>query len=122
MNNRSDNIVTLVHEMMHANGISAPEPSTSRIPMSFKTLCLATVLAAAGGSAVTAWHVESSRPINRHEKTEFNALVFYAARIKNLDEQTVLQDVRGKFHLANLDDMTRRDFLAVQTYLQDKAQ
>ncbi len=120
MDDRSEKIIALTREIVRANKMMEPEASASRISMSFKTLCLVTCLAAAGGGAVAEWHAWDSRPINRYEKTELNALIFYAARTKNLGEDTLLQSVRTRFNLTTLDDLTERDFAAVRRYLQDK--
>ena len=122
MDERSEKIIALTREIVRTNRMLEPDSTLSRISMSFKTLCLATCLAAVGGGVVAEWHAETARPINRYEKTELSALIFYASRLKNLNEDAVLQSVRNRFNVASIDDLTERDFPAVRRYLQDKIQ
>jgi len=84
-------------------------------------LCLATVLTAVGSSAVTAWIVETRRPLNHYEKTELDALVFYAARQKNRNEDDLRREVLSALKLQSFDAMTERDFIVARNYLQDQA-
>ena len=76
----------------------------------------------AGGGAVAEWQAWDNSLINRYEKTELNALIFYAARMKNVSEEALRQSVHTQFNLTTLDDVTERDFASVRRYLQDKAQ
>src|ERR1700722_5686263 len=122
MDERSEKIIALTREIVRTNKMLEPESTLSRISMSFKTLCLATCLAAIGGGVIAEWHAEAARPINRYEKTELRALVFYAARLKNLNEDAVLQSVRARFNVTVLDDLTEHDFPAARRFLQDKIQ
>ncbi len=122
MDDRSEKIIALTREIVRTNKMLESESPASHISISFKALCLATCLAALGGSVVTEWQAWENRPLNRYEKTELNALIFYAARTKNLNEDAVLQSVRAHFSLTSLDDVTERDFAAIRRFLQDKAQ
>lgn len=122
MQDKGDKIVSLAREILRAD--HAPpreEPGATRITLSFKMLCLATVLSAVGGSAVTGYVVETHRPLNRYERTELDALVFYIAHQQNIPEDDVRHDVLAKLQLASFDSMTERDFLTARTYLQNKA-
>ena len=116
MNDRGEKIINLAREMLRTD----IEPSETRTPISFKVLCLATMLTAFGSSAVTTWLNDARRPINRYEKTELKALIFYAARVKGIDEESLRQDVIQRFDIASLDDLTHRDFRDARNYLQDK--
>jgi hypothetical protein len=122
MDDRSEKIIAPTREIVRTNRMLESETSSSNIAMSFKTLCLVTCLAAAGGSAIAEWQAWDNRPINHYEKTELNALIFYAARIKNVSEEALRQSVHAQFNLTTLDDVTERDFASVRRYLQDKAQ
>ena len=122
MHDRGEKIVTLAREILRSDELpQLPEAATTRITLSFKMLCLATMLTAVGSSAVTAWIVETRRPLNHYEKTELDALVFYTARQKNLSEDDLRRDVLAKFNLPSFDVMTERDFVMARNYLQDQA-
>jgi hypothetical protein len=98
-----------------------PEAPRNRITLSFKMLCLATVLTGLGSSMATGWMVEMRRPLNHYEKTELDALIFYAARQKGLAEEDLRREVLAKFGLPSFDAMTEGDFLTARSYLQNKA-
>lgn len=122
MHDRGEKIVTLAREILRSDAMQPlPEPATTRITMSFKTLCLATVLTAISSSAVTGLIIETRRPLNHYEKTELDALIFYAAHQKGLNENDLRRDVLREIGLSNLDSMTESDFIKARTYLQNKA-
>jgi len=121
MEDRGEKIVTLAREILRNDELpNLPETPETHVTMSFKVLCLATVLTAAGSSAVTAWAVETRRPINHYEKTELDALVFYAARQKNVNESDLRRDMLAKLSVQSLDAMTEQDFTTARDYLQNK--
>jgi len=122
MDDRGDKIINLAREMLRADVVmEAVEPSP-KTTVSFKVLCLATMLTALGSSAVTEWASEARRPINRYEKTELKALVFYAARLNGVTEDMVWQGVEDRLGIVSFDDLTEQDFTIARRYLQDKAQ
>jgi hypothetical protein len=49
MGDRGGKITALAHEMLRANMVLGPVISAPKIALSFKALCLATLLAALGG-------------------------------------------------------------------------
>jgi hypothetical protein len=122
MYDKGEKIVSLAREMLRSE--SLPElsaNSSTSITLSFKMLCLATMLTAVGSSMVTRWAIESERPINHYEKTELDALVFYAARQKGMNEDELRRDVLGQLKLSSFDAMTEHDFVVARGYLQNKA-
>ena len=121
MEDRGEKIITLAREMLRSDLVMEPEAPESKPSISFKMLCLATLLTALGSSAVTEWAGETRRPINRYERTELKALVFYIARLKGLTEEDIRRDVESKLDLPNLDDLTEYDFNVARHYLQNKA-
>ncbi|MDE2030565.1 MAG: hypothetical protein KGI97_08410, partial [Alphaproteobacteria bacterium] len=79
---QGEKIVFLARELLNAGMQEDPAPKAQKthITMSFKTLCLTTILAAAGGCGVATMAARANeRPLNRYEKTEIDALLFYAA-------------------------------------------
>jgi hypothetical protein len=122
MQDRGEKIVTLAREILRSDELpKLPESSIGRITLSFKMLCLATVLTGLGSSAVTGWIVEMQRPLNHYERTELDALVFYAAREKGLKEEDLRHEMLAKLNLTGFDAMTEGDFLTARRYLQNKA-
>ena len=124
MDDHGENIVFLARALLNTNAaekLSSGEKKLG-ITLSFKALCLTTLLAAAGGALVTDWVREDDRPLNRYERFEVQALVFYAAKLKAVDEDVVRHDVAAKIGLAHFEDMTAGDFPAALRYLQKKAQ
>lgn len=121
MQDRGEKIVTLAREILRADATPLPpEPATTRITLSFKALCLATVLTAFGSSAITGWVVETRRPLNKYEKTELEALVFYAAKQKGLNEDDLRHEVLVQLNLSSFETMTEHDFVNARAYLQNK--
>ena len=78
-------------------------------------------LAAFGGGFVTAWNSDLHRPLNRYEKTELEALIFYASHNKGYDEDALRKDIEAKFGITNLDDMNNAEFQRARLYLRQKA-
>ena len=122
MHDRGEKIVTLAREILRADALpTLPEESPTRITLSFKMLCLATVLTAASSSAVTGFIIEARRPLNHYEKTELEALISYTAKQKNIHEDDLRHEVLTKLNITSFDAMTENDFIAARSYLQGKA-
>jgi len=121
MDDRGDKIINLAREMLRSDVVvDFPERGEKPV-ISFKVLCFATVLAALGSSALTEATGEAHRPINRYEKTELKALVFYAARLKGFNEDELRHEVEQKLG-TSIDEMTAGDFREARDFLQRKAQ
>ena len=123
MDDHGEKIIFLARELLN-EGMPRQEQQRKNmsVNMTFKTLCFTTLLAASGGGAVaTAVHSEN-RPLNRYEKTELQALLFYATRLKGINEEILREEVEKQTGVARLDDLTAGDFPAARRYLQEKAQ
>ncbi|MBV8548435.1 MAG: hypothetical protein JO126_03135 [Alphaproteobacteria bacterium] len=122
MTDRSEKIITLAREMLRSDMMTKQQPvRQENKKLSLSIVCLTTVLSAAAGSMMTGWIVELHRPINRYERTELDALIFYAAHEKNLDESSLRHEVAAHLNIVNLEDMNLADFRAARLYLQDRA-
>jgi hypothetical protein len=122
MSDQGEKIVFLAREILEAGAQPASfNRRTTRVTMSFKTLCLTTFLAAAGGGLVTNFTHENARPLNRYEKTEIQALVFYAAKVKGLDEAVLRRDLEEKMGVSSLDELMAGEFPEVRRFLQERA-
>jgi hypothetical protein len=123
MEDKGEKIIFLARELLEADAPEIPVvEKTSRVTMSFKTLCFTTLLAATGGNLISAYVHEQIRPLNRYEKTELQALIYYAAKIKNIDEDLLRQEVEKRVDVEHFDDITAKEFPAARRYLQEKAQ
>ena len=123
MGDQREKIVFLARELLNA---SIPEsPSNKKalnVTMTFKSLCFATTLAAVGGGLVSALALEKNQPISRYEKIEIRALIYYALKVKGIDENALRHEVGQKIGIEDLDDLTVSEFPAVRRYLQERAQ
>lgn len=90
--------------------------------MTFKTLCLTTVMLATGGVAITSLPHANERPLTRYEKTEIDALIFYATKVKGLDEADLRSKITQKVGIECLECMTAREFPLARHFLQEQAQ
>ncbi len=124
MEDTGEKIIFLARELLESNAtVEAPVlKKTINVTMSFKTLCSTTLLAAAGGSVVSTCVHEQVRPLNRYEKVELQALVFYAARLQGVSENILRQEVEKKVGINHFDNMTAKEFSTARRYLQEKAQ
>jgi len=121
MNDRGEKIVALAYELLQSSPGASIDP-TPKKAVSLTMLYLTAVLAGVGGAALTEFTHENLRPLNRYEKTELNALIYYAAHIKGIDEASLRAEIEQKFHLASFDDITQHEFTLTRRYLQEKAQ
>lgn len=122
MDDQGEKIVFLARALLNGTPERNSGSSNLNVTMTFKTLCLTTLLAAAGGGMVTAWAHADERPLNRYEKFEVQALVFYASKLKGISEDSLRRDVEKKIGIAHFDEMTAGDFSTAVQYLQEKAQ
>jgi len=118
MTDRGEKIVSLAREMLRAD--MEVEPAPQKPSISFKVLCFATILSALGGGVVSGWIHEARRPLTRYERVELEALVFYAARQKNLDEKTLRQEIETRTGVSDFADLTETDYLNTKSYLQSQ--
>ncbi|HUY68866.1 MAG TPA: hypothetical protein VMV79_06150 [Alphaproteobacteria bacterium] len=119
MNDRGEKIVSLARELLR------DEPDESRRPgqppvIGFRVLCAATLIAALASSALTFWARAGDRPIDRAQKTELDALVFYAVHLKGLSRDALRRDIEDRIGPDTFNDMTRGDFRIARAYLQNR--
>lgn len=123
MSDHGEKIVHLAYELLQSGAYAETEaePPLPKITVSFKILCLTTLLAASAGAGATEWVHDCYRPLNHYEKTELNALVFYAASLRGLTEDAMRAEVAEHLGLPGFDDMTETEFRAARRYLQERA-
>jgi hypothetical protein len=118
MDDGSEKIVNLAREMLRSELVVEPPELAVKTPISSKILCLATMLAALGSSAVTDLIDEVRRPLTRYERVELDALVFYAARLKGVDKESLRREVENRIGVNDFADLTGHDYRIAKTYLQ----
>ena len=122
MEDRGEKIVFLARELLESRASEAPhQKKTLSITMTFKTLCFTTLLAAATGNVISTYVHEQGRPLNKYERIELQALVFYTAQTKNMDEAAIRNKVEAHVGGTAFDDMTAKEFLLARRFLQEKA-
>jgi len=123
MEDQGEKIVRLARAMLHTPNALNPAiytaPERRHFPL--KTLCLAALLSALGASVITHNADESLRPLNRYEKTELSALLFYTSMRNALPETALRDELREHFSVQNFDDLVVTDYKRVRDYLRERA-
>ena len=123
MSDQGEKIVFLAREILNAEmqDVTAIQKKT-HITMSFKTLCLTTLLAASGGGIVANLTHANDKPLTRYERVEIDALIFYAVKTKGMNEDNLRRAVSEKVGVTRIDDITSATFPIAQRFLQEQAQ
>jgi len=124
MHDRGEKIVNLAREMLESERnleLHRP-PAPQNLSNQIKAVCLAAFIAAFGSQFVTHAIDENRRPLNRYEKVELEALIFYASRAKALDHEALRLDLLNKIARTSIEDMSRADFNQAREYLQSRLQ
>lgn len=123
MEDKGEKIVFLARELLEAQAHEIPiARKTMNVTLTFKTLCFTTFLAAASSAVISTYVHEQNRPIGKYEKIELRALVFYAAKRRNVSEDVLRQEVEMRFDIAGIENITTKEFPEIRRFLQEKAQ
>lgn len=127
MSDRGAKIVHLAQELLRdgtAGNIPENKQPSDLSPDSIrekseaiKAACLAALIAALGSAGVTHAVDEMKRPINRYERVEIEALVFYAARQLGRNETDVRNEIQKNLSVGSVQDFTADDYRRVRDYL-----
>jgi hypothetical protein len=119
MNDRGEKIITLAREMLRTEfpNHRFAEAPVQKTQISLKTLYLTVFLTAFSSGALTTALDEARRPINRQERVELDALLFYTARKTSTDEDAVRRDVMERFSLQGLNNLKVYDYHRARDYL-----
>lgn len=114
MDDRSEKIVTLAREIMHR-----PVSVENREGQySLKTVALAAMLSAAGAGGAVAVTAEYVRPLNRYERVELQALIYYIAQKRHISAETLRESFFVQFGVGSFDDLSRAQMQQARDYLQ----
>ncbi len=121
MNDRGENIVRLAKEILsdQPHALAARE-TRGHTPISLTTFLVVVVITALTSSLITSYANDRQRPLTRGEKVELEALIYYAAHQKSLNEGALRTEIQDKLHINSLDDLTSQQFLSIQRFLRDK--
>lgn len=123
MEDQGEKIIFLARELLESQAFQAPAPEKqSGTSVTFKTLCLSTILAAASGSFAATFIHEQNRPLNRYEQIELQALVYYAAKLKNISEDVLRVEIEKQLDVSRFEDISAKQFPKARKLLQEKAQ
>jgi len=120
MNDRGEKIVRLAREMLEEEfprHERPAKPDTGKKQISLKTMLLTLILTAFGSGTATHIFDEMRRPINRYERVELEALLFYLARETARDEDTVRREIAELYFPSGLDNISVRDFLRARSHM-----
>jgi hypothetical protein len=120
MNDRGEKIVSLAREMLSSDDgtPTTHRPEPNKMASQVKAICVAAFIAAFGSQLVTHMIDQTRRPLNRYEKTELEALIFYASQTKALDPTALRAGLLTTTAHPSIDDLTFSDFEKARDYLQ----
>lgn len=110
---RSEKIITLARTMLQQ---PPPEPTQT---YSLKTMVMVALLSAGTAGVGSALTVEHYRPLNRYERTELRALIFYAAKTHHLESTVIEKDFYLQFAVQSLDELTQSQLQEARQFLQN---
>lgn len=127
MSDQGEKIIHLAREMLRGGQeietrIKAKDEHAAQKLSVIKAAALTALVASLGSASLTHLIDESRRPINRYERVEIEALMFYAAKRKSLTEAEILHDIETSLALPSIMDMSALDYRRVRDYLREKIQ
>ncbi len=122
MDDRGEKIVNLAREMLRSDfSFSQTKQSDGNgLTSSLKAACVAALLAAFGSMGVSHMIHEARRPLNRYERVELDALIFYAGQMNAYSEDDLRTEMLEWLARSNMNEMTYTDYGKARTYLQKK--
>ncbi len=126
MSDRGEKIIHLAQELLRDGRLEKtpaallPSRKNEEKNIALKAACLAALVSACGASVATHVLHETRRAINRYERTEIDALVFYAARQEGSGEQSLRTEIELALALPSLRDISVGDYLRVRNYLWNR--
>ena len=124
MSKQGDKILSLTQMILQNSKILVTRTaSTHMTPQAnsnsgtIKALCLAALVAATGNKALTRIPSEMNRPVNRYERTEIKALVFYAAQKLGDSETDITLRMMNDLGYVHTDDLTTADYRKIREYM-----
>ena len=121
LENNEEKIVSLATELLKNNAYKRQfefPKNRNNLSINISTVLIATLMAAASGYHAGAYGCYTHRPLNRYERVELQALIFYASKVKNLQESMIKHEVEV-FIGTPLSEMSVKDFPAARSFLQD---
>ena len=123
MNQKGDKILTLAGSILQGGTILLDKEKTSRAEkerayeVALQAAGLAALASVARGAMARALALASNRPINRYEKTEIEALVFYAARTLGASETGITLRLMDDLGYIHMDHLNVADYRLIRNYM-----
>ena len=122
LQNNEEKIVSLATELLknntYRNQSKFPKRRFENLSLNLTTILMTTLLATAVGYHAGSHGRYSYRLLNRYEKVEMQALIFYASKVRNLNEVAIRHEVE-RFVGAPINEMNAKDFPLARSFLQD---
>jgi len=127
MSDQGEKIIHLAREVLRSGRLaeitdSQPDHKAESKMLSIKATALAALIAAFGGASLTHIVEETRRPINRYERVEIDALLFYASRQASLPEESLRKDMQTNLALTSMNDLSAFDYKRIREYLWARIQ
>lgn len=125
---RGEQIVRLASALLEAHraGDTFPfrktgtKPSAKRaLRFSARLLCLTAILSSFGTGFAMQVYADYTRPANRYEQTEIDALFFYAEQTRGLPQPALRQSLGKRLGILSWNDLSARDCARVREALRD---
>lgn len=123
MSDQSEKIIHLAREMLRDGNDQATTRTNafeSQRRTSIKAAAFTALLTAFGSASLTHFVDEMRRPINRYERIEINALIYYAARENARTVADIQNDLERDLAVTSLEALSAAEYRRVRDYLRDK--
>lgn len=123
MGDHQEKIVALASELLRERNLCAvpriPSAKQTAKEKSFalKAACMAALISASGAFLGTSFYHEMSRPINRYERVEIEALLFYTSRETRINQKEIKKQMQKALDLPSLQDLSAMDHRRIRDYL-----
>lgn len=117
-------IIDLAHTLLHGHTKKRPHTTLERgTQQPDSTPPHSTVLDTFLQRAkTTAKMIANSRPANRYECVEIEALIFYTARESKIEETALRGKICADLKIESLNDLSLEDYTKIRDYLWEEAQ
>ena len=123
MSEQADKIIRLAREMLRDNNDNVTfrdDGKAVKRLTGIKVAAFTALLAAFGSASLTHMIDEMRRPINRYERVEIEALIFYAAREQARSIHDIQNEIEQDLALSSINGISAADYRRIRDYLRKK--
>ncbi|MGE4351028.1 MAG: hypothetical protein AB7E52_02445 [Bdellovibrionales bacterium] len=125
MSDQGEKIIHLAREMLRDG--REPENKSykesiceSHNLFTLKAAALTAMIASFGSASVTHLIDEIRRPMNRYERVEIEALLFYAAKQRAMSQAEIAKQIEKHLSLTSIMDSCALDYKRIRDYLREQ--